>query len=144
MSRDAQGRFLPGHSGNNLGKPRGARNRATVAAEELTLDHLDRLVRACIVHAARGDATMMRVLLERVWPKRSAAIEIDLPPIRTAADVTRSMSQIVLALGEGRLSVAEAEAATRVVEALGRSIALTEQEARIEALEKAAGLRVVS
>ncbi len=49
--------FKPGQSGNPHGRPRGARNRATVAAEELLDGEADALTRKAIELAKQGDTT---------------------------------------------------------------------------------------
>jgi DNA transposition AAA+ family ATPase len=49
--------FKPGQSGNPEGRPKGARNRATVAAERLLDGEADTLTRKAIELAKKGDTT---------------------------------------------------------------------------------------
>jgi hypothetical protein len=58
--------FPKGRSGNLSGRPLGARNAATVIAEQL-LD-AETLVRKVIDKAKRGDMTALRVCLDRILP----------------------------------------------------------------------------
>jgi Family of unknown function (DUF5681) len=59
-------RFQPGRSGNPSGRPRGARHRATLAAEALLDGEAAALTRKAIERALEGDATAMRLCLERI------------------------------------------------------------------------------
>ena len=52
--------FKTGQSGNPDGRPKGARNRATVAAERLLDGEADTLTRKAIELAKEGDTTALR------------------------------------------------------------------------------------
>jgi hypothetical protein len=58
--------FKPGQSGNPLGRPKGVRNRATVAAEALLEGEAEALTRKAIELALAGDPTALRLCLERI------------------------------------------------------------------------------
>ena len=60
--------FKPGQSGNPLGRPKGARNRATIAAEALLDGEAEALTRKAIELALDGDTTALRLCLERLMP----------------------------------------------------------------------------
>ena len=64
--RKQDGRFAPGQSGNQRGRPKGARNRATQAAETVLLDEAEALTRKCVEVALAGDVTALRLCLERI------------------------------------------------------------------------------
>ena len=46
-----QGKFRKGHSGNPFGRPRGTRNKATIAAEALFEDEIEGICRKAIEEA---------------------------------------------------------------------------------------------
>jgi hypothetical protein len=56
--------FKPGQSGNPDGRPKGARNRATIAAERLLDGEADTLTRKAIQLAQQGDTTALRLCIE--------------------------------------------------------------------------------
>ncbi|WP_373867386.1 DUF5681 domain-containing protein, partial [Microvirga aerophila] len=59
-------RFQPGNSG----RPQGSRNRATLAMEALLDGEAEALTRKAIEMAKEGDATAMRLVLDRLLPPR--------------------------------------------------------------------------
>jgi hypothetical protein len=61
---------MPGQSGNPAGKPKGTRNRATVAAEALLEGEAEMLTRKAIELGLSGDTTALRLCLERLMPPR--------------------------------------------------------------------------
>jgi len=62
--------FQPGQSGNPHGRPRGARNRATIAAETLLDGEAYALTRKAIDLAKQGDTAALRLCIERILPAR--------------------------------------------------------------------------
>jgi hypothetical protein len=59
--------FKKGRSGNPAGKPKGARHRATVAAEALLDGEAEGLTRKAIEMALAGDGTALRLCLDRTF-----------------------------------------------------------------------------
>src|SRR5262245_31856623 len=77
--------FEPGKSGNPNGRPKGARNRTTVAAEALIEGKAEELVNKAVELALAGDATLLRAFLNTVAPpRRDRTVEFELPKITTA------------------------------------------------------------
>jgi len=62
--------FRQGTSGNPRGRPKGARNRATVTAEALLDGEAEAISRKLIEKALEGDTTALRLCLERILPPR--------------------------------------------------------------------------
>jgi Family of unknown function (DUF5681) len=58
--------FKPGQSGNPAGKPKGARNRSTIAAETLLEGEAKALTRKAIELGLAGDTTALRLCLEGI------------------------------------------------------------------------------
>jgi hypothetical protein len=134
--RDHAGRFAKGRSGNLAGKPRGARDRATLAAEALLGDEAKALTRKAIELALNGDVHALRICLDRILPtRRGRPVHLPLPEIKAAPDVTSVLCAVLAAIGRGELTTDEASGIAAVVEATRKSIELAEIEARIAALE---------
>src|ERR1700757_2048885 len=90
--RDANGRFVPGRSGNPCGKKPGTRNRATVLREALEEGEDIAAARIVIDKALAGDQVAARFVVGRLMPRprprpRDREIELDLPEGGTAANV---------------------------------------------------------
>jgi hypothetical protein len=58
--------FKPGKSGNPSGKPKGARNKTTLAMEKLLDDDAATITSKAIELAKNGDLTALRLCLERI------------------------------------------------------------------------------
>jgi hypothetical protein len=117
------GHFRPGQSGNPAGRPKGARNRSTIAAESLLEGEAEALTRKAIALALAGDTTALRLCIERlVPPRKDRPITFELPPIASAADVANAVAAVLRAVAEGRVTPNEAMAVTGLIEALGRAI----------------------
>jgi hypothetical protein len=122
------GHFRPGQSGNPAGRPKGARNRSTIAAESLLEGEAEALTRKAITLALAGDTTALRLCIERlVPPRKDRPITFDLPPIASAADVANAVAAVLRAVAEGRVTPSEAMAVTSLIEAVGRAIPTTER-----------------
>src|SRR5205807_3276838 len=79
--RTKDGRFAPGRSGNPAGRPKGARNRATLFREALREGEAETLIRALVDRALAGDAVALRFCVDRLVAKpRARAVELDLAP----------------------------------------------------------------
>jgi hypothetical protein len=130
--------FHPGQSGNPAGKPKGTRNRATLAVEALLEGEAEALSRKAIDLALAGDTVALRLCLERIAPVRKGrAIALDLGPVKTAQDLAEAQTTIIAAMGSGEITTDEATDAAKVVELVGAALERRDIEARIAALEAA-------
>jgi hypothetical protein len=111
--------FKPGQSGNPLGRLKGARNRATVAAEALLDGEADALTRKAIELALEGDTTALRLCLERILPPpaRIGPVHFPLPPQGCSLDPAGAMHAVVVSMAAGLITPSEATAAIQVIEA---------------------------
>src|SRR5215211_6395578 len=125
------GTFRPG----NRGRPVGARNRATLAAMALLEGEAEALTRRCVELALAGDATAMRLCLERLLPK-SRAIRLPLPT-RTLADLDAATETVSDALAEGTIVLDEVATLTGLIDARRRLLETTELERCLAVLEQA-------
>jgi hypothetical protein len=130
--------FERGKSGNPNGRPKGARNNATVLAEALLDGEANAITRKLIDKAIEGDTTALRLCLERLLPpRRGRPVAFELPPnIETAADAVRASSAVLTACAAGNLSPSEATEIMSMISSHIRLLETTEIEARLTALEQ--------
>ncbi len=133
-----RGQFKPGQSGNPTGKPRGARHRATVAAEALLDGEAEALTRRAVELALEGDTTALRLCLERVLPPRKGRpINFTLPKMTNTGDLRAAALAILGAVSEGDISPEEAAAVAPLIEGVRKTMETDELSRRLEALEQA-------
>ena len=131
------GRFVPGQSGNPNGRPKGARNKMTLAIEALLDGEGEAITRKLIEKANEGDMAALRLCLERLLPlRRDRPVSFDLPAIKSSDDALKASSSILAACADGILSPSEATQVMELVSSHVRMIESTEIEARLSALEK--------
>ena len=131
--------FRPGQSGNPDGRPKGSRNKATLAMEALLDGEAEAITRKAIEMAKEGDMTAIRLCLERILPTiKSRPIEIDLPPVKTAQDIQAAQGAVIAAMAKGEITPDDAGTIAGVLEARRRAIETVELEARMVALEEKA------
>lgn len=84
------GRWARGTSGNPAGRPVGSRNRSTVFYEQLLNGQGEALFQKAIELALAGDATALRLCLERISPPRKErTIDLPLPKVTGVAILER-------------------------------------------------------
>jgi len=126
--------FPPG----NPGRPKGARHKATLAAEALLDGETEGLTRKAVETALGGDMAALRLCLDRIVPpRRERPINFRIPPLKSAEDAAVAMAAITEAVAAGELLLGEAESASALVERFVRTIEAGEFEKRLRALEAA-------
>jgi len=104
--------FKPG----NAGRPRGARNRATLAAAALLEGEAEALTRKAVELALGGNAFALKLCLERILPpRRERDVALNLPTLRTPADVGEVSAVILAAVTNGEITLGEAAELARLV-----------------------------
>lgn len=133
--RDDRGRFAAG----NRGKPKGAKNRASLVALELFEGGVHDIAAAVIDQARAGDLTAARIVLDKVLPnaKERAIALPDLPSTDTAAGVSHAQQKILEAVATGVITPGEASTLSSVLEQRRKALETMELEQRIIALEEA-------
>ncbi len=130
-------RWKKGQSGNPAGKPKGARHRATRAAEALLDGEAEALTRKAIEKALEGDSIALRLCLDRIVPPRKdRPISFELPDVKTAADTTAVMASILKGLATGDITPSEAETLGKLIESYAKALEVRTLEERITALEQ--------
>jgi hypothetical protein len=123
-------------SGNPAGRPVGSRNRSTIIEEQL-LTHQEALIEKTIELAFKGDATALRLCLERIYPvPRERRIDLALPEVRTAAEATTAISTILSGVGQGQITPGEGEILAAIVETQQRLVAARDAERSRQELEQ--------
>ena len=141
------GQFQKGVSGNPQGRPRGARNRATMLAEQLLEGEAERLVREAIDRAMDGDVLAMRLCLERILPVlRGRRIQLDLSsddtaPEQAARAIAGAVSATARAMAEGEITPEEAMTVAGIFELQRRAVETADLERRLARLEDEAHSR---
>ena len=131
--------FQKGCSGNPQGRPLGARNAATVIAEQLLDGEAEAITRKVIELAKQGDLTALRLCLERIVPpRRERPVNFTLPEINSADHATNAMAAVTEAVASGELTPTEAAELSRVVDCYVKTLEVTEIERRLRFLEEKA------
>jgi hypothetical protein len=128
--------FEPGKSGNPAGKPKGARNAATLALEALLDGQAEALTNKAMALALGGDITALRICLDRILPPRKdRPIAFEMPPINNAQDARAASAALLGAVSSGNLTPGEASEVGKLIDAYVKTIELTEVLARLDKLE---------
>jgi len=111
-----QGRFAKGQSGNPRGRPKGARNSATLACEALLEGQAEALTQKAIEKGLEGDPTALRLCMDRICPPRKdRPVTFPLPPINTSMDAANAMSAVMNAVAAGQITPADAAEVSKVI-----------------------------
>jgi len=130
--------FKAGRSGNPEGRPRGSRNKATMAVEALLDGEAKAIARKAVEKALEGDMAALRLCLERLLPpRRDRPVVFDLPKIEGVSDALNASSAVLTACAAGTLSPGEAVEVMGLISSHVRVFEMTDIEARLTALEKA-------
>jgi Family of unknown function (DUF5681) len=135
----SQLRGRPFAPGNKLGRgrPRGSRNKTTLAVEEMFGEHAEALVKKCIVMAMQGDTVAMRLCIERLMaPPKQSPVKFKLPPVTTMAELAQAQITVLETVSRGQLTPAEAETIGTLFENRRRMMETEDLAARLEALEQ--------
>ncbi len=134
--RKQNGRFQKGVSGNPRGRRQGSRHKATIAMEVILDGEAEKLTRKAVEMALNGDATAMRLVMERLLPpRRTRPVRLSLPEIHSATDVDTAVSAVIQSMAVGDMTPDDAGQIAAVLEVRRRSIATVEIYDRLKALE---------
>ncbi len=129
--------FQKGQSGNPNGRPRGSRNKSTIAAEKLFSEDAEELTKVLIGLAKEKNILALRLCMDRICPPRKdRPTPFDLPQIAMAADAVHAMGRLVQAVADGDLSAAEAAELAKVVQGFSLTVSNADLESRIAKLEQ--------
>lgn len=128
--------FQKGQSGNPTGRPKGARNKSTLAAEALLDGEAEVLTRKVIELAKDGDRTALRMCFDRLLPvRRSRPVIFDLPDTSTPEGILAAHDAVLAAVATGEVTPEEAQIICGLIDTRRRAIDTYELERRMSALE---------
>ncbi|HZD20796.1 MAG TPA: DUF5681 domain-containing protein, partial [Burkholderiales bacterium] len=134
--------FQKGESGNPAGRPRGARNRATLLMQNLLADDAEAIGRKAIEMAKAGDLAAIRLCMDRLAPARKdEPVAFELPPIEKAADSVAATASIVAAVAAGELTPSQAAELSKVIDVYLRALENKGFDERLTKLENEQKLR---
>jgi hypothetical protein len=126
--------FGPG----NPGRPKGSRNKTTLAAELLLDGEAEALTRKAIELAKAGDMSALRLCLDRILPvRRDRPVAFELPILKHARDAVKALAAIARAVADGDLTPMEAAELSKVVDGYAHAIETAELTVRLDRLEQA-------
>jgi hypothetical protein len=124
--------FGPG----NPGRPKGSRNRTTMAMEALLDGEAETLTRKAIDLAKQGDMAALRLCMERIVPPRKdRPVRFKMPNLETAADAVKAAAALVTAVASGDLTPAEAAELSKLVEGFVRAVEQHDVQRRLDKIE---------
>jgi hypothetical protein len=130
-------RFQPG----NPGRPPGSRNKTTLALEALLDGEAEEIARKAIEMAKEGDATAMRLVLDRLLPpRRDRPVNFALPKLETPVDAVKATAAIAEAVASGELTPMEAGEMAKLVEGFTRAFEIHDIDKRLSLLETERGV----
>ncbi len=135
IAKDAKtGRFIRG----GAGRPKGSRNKVTLAIENMMEGEAEAITRHCIDLAKRGDPTAMRIVMDRIAPVRKGRPILKLEK----RDGETSIEALLRAVLEGEIAPEEGKEVVGLIESAAR-VAATQiladmRQRQMEAFQKAA------
>lgn len=129
-------KFQKGQSGNPYGRPQGARNKASLMAEQLFIDDIQGICESVVSQAKSGNIQAAKIILDRLLPPRKdPPILLELPKIETAEDIVQAIGSITQAVACGAITSSEGEALARIIDIHSRAFELYQYEKRLTKLE---------
>ena len=130
--RNTAGKFTSG----NCGRPKGARNKKTLAIESLLEGQAEALTQTAISKALDGDCMALRLCMERIVPApKDNPVVFALPQMSNALDASQAAGSVLTAVSKGNLTPIEATRVMGLFDSYRRTLELTEIEERLQALE---------
>ena len=130
--RNTAGQFAAG----NTGRPKGSRNKTTIAIESLLQGQAEALTQTAVQKALEGDSMALKLCMERIAPApKDQPVAFSLPKMNNAMDASEAARSVLTAASEGELTPVEATRVMGLIDSYRRTLELTEIEQRLQALE---------
>jgi hypothetical protein len=118
------------------GRPRGSRNKLNLMLDQLAEADAEKMVRRMIENANEGDRVAARLVLSRIWAApKGRAVAVELPDIKTPADLLKAHAAVASAITSGTLTPQDGAALSSMLETHRRAFELVSQEMRVAHLE---------
>lgn len=135
-------KFQKGKSGNPRGRPVGARNKASLLAEELLACDIRSVCQMVVKKAIDGNLHAAKIVIDRlVPPKKDREVNLQLPKIKTTKDVLKAVGNVIKAVASGEISPSEGESLVKILDIHTKAIESYEFEKRLSELEKREGVK---
>ena len=87
---------------DNSGRPKGSRNKATIAIESLLQGQAEALTQTAVTKALEGDNMALRLCMERIAPvPKDQPVSFSLPKMNTATDASEAAGSVLTAVSDG-------------------------------------------
>ena len=130
--RNTAGQFSTG----NTGRPKGSRNKATIAMESLLQGQAEALTQTAVTKALEGDSVALRLCMERIAPApKDNPVSFTLPHMNNVSDASQAAGSVLTAVSNGNLTPIEATRVMGLIDSYRRTLELTEIENRLKVLE---------
>ena len=105
--RNTDGKFSDG----NAGRPKGSRNKATIAIESLLEGQAEALTQTAIAKALDGDSIALRLCMDRIAPPmKDKPVVFTLPKMHDAMDASEAAGSVLSAVSDGTITPIEGQA----------------------------------
>jgi len=122
----------------NPGRPKGARNKRTIALEAILEGEADAIVKKTAEMARDGDHVALRLCFDRILgTRRDRTVTLDLPPIETISDCRTALAATVAAVADGAITPGEASEISELISTTIKVLETAQFEERLTALEEA-------
>jgi hypothetical protein len=129
--RNTDGKFSDG----NAGRPKGSRNKATIAIDSLLEGQAEALTQTAISKALEGDSIALRLCMDRIAPPmKDKPVVFPLPRMHGAVDASEAAGSVLRAVSDGTLTP-EGTRVMGLIDSYRRTLELTDIEQRLHALE---------
>ena len=96
--RNTAGKFTSG----NFGRPKGSRNKATIAIESLLEGQAEALTQTAVKQALEGDSVALRLCIERIAPApKDQPVSFSLSSMQSASDASQAATDVLRAVSDG-------------------------------------------
>jgi hypothetical protein len=100
--RNTAGQFASGNSG----KPKGSRNKVTIAIEGLLQGQAEALTQTAVTKALEGDSVALRLCMERIAPApKDQPVSFRLSKMKSALDASEAAGSVLTAVSTGEQRV---------------------------------------
>jgi hypothetical protein len=135
-TRHADGRFAIGHPGGP-GRPRHPISTAAQDLDRIGTEAAQELLRLILDRARQGNLKAADMVLQRIWPaRRNRPVDMEVPFGSALPNLLPEHAALAVAMMSGEISPQDAQAATRVLQALQSQVPLTLPRKAAALLEK--------